>query len=106
MRYIQGYPDIIEAPRIGTKAKKKNSKRGKHMIKIYGTPACQKCVQLKKVCENANLKFDYINALPGDDNFNLLLEAGVRSFPAISFNDTFISSKSIPDFIQIIEAHQ
>lgn len=64
------------------------------MIEIYGKPACPHCDQAKRICEQRELEYKYLQ-LDTDFTREEVLEMfpGARTFPQIKVNGTSIGGK-------------
>lgn len=73
---------------------------------IYGTTYCPKCKQLVTMCDKEELKYSYVNVEPGDVEFKELLQANVKSFPALKINNSFVHTNALPDLFSEIKQAQ
>jgi mycoredoxin len=58
-------------------------------IKVYGTPMCGDCVVAKKVFNENNIDFNFINIADSEEDTKKAIELnnGVRRIPVIVFED-------------------
>lgn len=74
-------------------------------IVVYGTSFCPKCKQLVTLLDKESVAHKYVNVEPGDLEFKMLLNADVKSFPALKINGNFVHKSSIPDMWKEIEVN-
>ena len=72
------------------------------MVTIWGRPSCSFCERAKSLCDQHDLKYDYIT-IDGPEKLQELQEQvpGVRTVPQIFWNDKYIGGYT--EFAQEIE---
>lgn len=57
-------------------------------LKLYGSPYCLNCMNLKRYLENNNVKFEYIDVIKNEEQQNYIIEKTQQiHIPVLEIND-------------------
>ena len=56
------------------------------MLKLYGAPACPKCMMAKQLLQKKSVDYEYVDTFADKSAADKVLKAGVRALPAMEIN--------------------